>query len=114
MSGTADRHHSPDAFLAEQLKFNRAGLAYELVVEDLARQVVTEASAVALLRALAVRGDLLLVCDLYAEAAGLEEAVFPQLLGDSFEHGSAQLLGVNRSFLGDAAAAVYVSAAEVA
>ena len=65
--------------------------------------------------ALAHGGDLLLVvCHLYAEAAGLEEAALPQLLGDPLEHGSAQLLGVNRRFLGDAAAAMYVRAAEVA
>ena len=83
MACTAGRHLSPDAFLAEELKFNRASFAYELGVEELTRQVATEASTVALLGALAVRGDLILVvCDLYAEAAGLEEAVLPQQLGD--------------------------------
>ena len=101
----------PHAFLVEELQLDTAGLQHELILEQLAGEIVPETSAEPLLGSLAVRPDLfLVVLQLHAEASLLYELVLHELLGDALDDGLAHAPRIYGSLLGYATGALAVPA----
>ena len=89
-AGVGDGHLNPDAFGVKELQLDHPRLEYQLVLEDLACQVVAVTTAKTLLWALTRGLDLLLVVlQLDAEAAVLELAVAAELIRDALQHRTA-------------------------
>ncbi len=90
----------------EEVQLGAPRLDHELVLEDLAREVVSVSAAVALSGPAALLQDLLLIVfGLNSEAAVLQAAIVTELPRDASEHGPTQLPRVDGRFTRDAARA---------